>query len=242
LVTGASSGIGAATARLFAAGGCDVWITYVRNRAGAEETAARCSAGGATVRVSQVDLRSSDSVNGCLEMVAAEWGALNVLVNNGGVCPYTAYDEITIAEWDEVVETNLRGTFLMTHGALVLLRAASGDRAIVNVASVAGQIGGVTTSLHYAASKGGILALTRSYARLLAPEEIRVNAVAPGPIATEITAALSAGARETMRAQTPLRRIGTPEDVAHAILLLGSPESRFTTGATYDVNGGIRID
>lgn len=242
LLTGASSGIGAATARLLAAGGARLWLTYATDEAGAAATARDCEAAGAEVHVSSLDMRAPGAIRRLLDEVAGTWRGLQGLVNNGGVCPYTPHDGISISEWDAVLETNARGTFLMLRGALPLLRAATGDRAVVNVSSVAGQIGGVTTSVHYAASKAAILAITRSYARLLAPERIRVNAITPGPIATGITNQLDAEDREGLAEQAPLGRLGDPGEVAPAIALLVSPDSSFTTGATYDVNGGIRID
>jgi 3-oxoacyl-[acyl-carrier protein] reductase len=110
------------------------------------------------------------------------------------------------------------------------------------VSSIAGQIGGITTPVHYAASKAAILAITRSFARLLAPERIRVNAVSPGPIASGITDQLAPATRDGLAAGLPLGRFGTPEEVAGTIALLVSPGSGFTTGATYDVNGGLRME
>src|SRR5690606_8170913 len=109
-----------------------------------------------------------------------QWGELHVLVNNGGVCPYIDFEDITVDGWDAVMETNGRGTFLLSRGSLPLLRAAESnapdtDRVIINLSSIAGQVGAIKTGLHYAASKGAILAMTRSFARLLAPERIRVN-------------------------------------------------------------------
>lgn len=243
LVTGASSGIGAATAVALAAAGCDVWVTYAHDAQGAQRTADAVREHGAQARVSRLDLGDPASVDALLGDVEREWGALEVLVNNGGVCPYTPNDEITVEAWDAVLETNVRGTFLMSRGALPLLRAAApADRSVVNLSSVAGELGGVTTSVHYAASKGAILALTRSYARLLAAEGIRVNAVAPGPVHSNITNKLSEAAEAGLTSGTPLGRFGRPEEVASVIALLASPAAGFTTGATYDVNGGVRID
>jgi len=242
-VTGASSGIGAATAVALAADGCDVWLTYARDERGGQRTAAAVREHGAQAHVAQLDLGDPGAIERLLAAVAREWGALEVLVNNGGVCPYTAPDEITVEEWDTVLETNARGTFLALRGALPLLRAAApADRSVVNLSSVAGELGGVATSVHYAASKGAILALTRSYARLLAAEGIRVNAVAPGPVRSGITDQLSDEAEAGLTGATPLGRFGEPREVASVVALLASPAAGFTTGATYDVNGGVRID
>lgn len=241
VVTGAGDGIGAATARLLAARGVDVWLTYASNAAGAQRVAEDCRAHGVDARISALDLRDPASIARLFEQVTDAWGALHALVNNAGSCPYTAWDEIAPAEWDSVMETNARGTFLAIRAAVPLLRAADGDRAIVNVSSLAGQVGGITTSIHYAASKAAVLAITRTFAKLLAPD-VRVNAVAPGPIATAITSNLTPDARAGLEGAVPLSRLGAPADVAHAIALLASPESAFTTGATYDVNGGLRMD
>ncbi|GAA1845368.1 SDR family NAD(P)-dependent oxidoreductase [Actinomadura bangladeshensis] len=240
LVTGASGGIGAATARSLARHGMDVWLTYSGAEDGARRTAEECAAHGVRTAVSRLDVRSIDDVRRLTARIGDEWGALHVLVNNAGVCPYTAWPDIGPDEWDTVMEINARGAFFLTKEAIALLRAAGGDRAIVNVASLAGQVGGISTSVHYAASKAAVLAMTRSFARLLAAEGIRVNAVSPGPVSTPMTSALDPGVRDRLAASVPLGRLGRPEDVAHTICLLASPEAAFTTGATVDVNGGLR--
>jgi len=243
LVTGASSGIGAAVARRLARDGAELWLTYASDEAGAAQTAAACAAiMPPEPRVTRLDLREPASIDALLDEVGRTWGRLDALVNNGGVCPYTPVDEISVDEWDAVMATNARGTFLMCRGALPLLRAAEGDRAIVNVSSVAGQLGGLLTSVHYAASKAAILAITRSLARLLAPEGIRVNAVTPGAIASGITDQLDDERLAALTAGAPLGRVGRAEEVADTIALLAGPASSYTTGATYDVNGGTRID
>ena len=166
-----------------------------------------------------------------------------MLVNNGGVCPYQSVDEITFDDWDCVLETNARGNFFLTRALLPLLRAvAPDDRSVVNISSIAGQTGGIQTGAHYAASKAAILGITRTLARLLATEGIRVNAVCPGPVVSRITEQLTADRRVALAAGVPLGRFGTPEEVAHVVANLADPRSGFVTGSTYDVNGGVRID
>jgi NAD(P)-dependent dehydrogenase (short-subunit alcohol dehydrogenase family) len=243
VVTGGSSGIGAASAKALASEGCAVWVTWANDETGARQVAEEClAAGAAEVQVSQLDLRSPASVDALVAEVEARWGSLHVLVNNGGVCPYRAMEDIELDEWDAVLETNARGTFLLTRAALPLLRAgAPEDRSIVNLSSIAGEIGAAQTGMHYAASKGAILALTRSFARKLAPEGIRVNAVCPGPVTTKITDQLTAEGREALESGVPLGRFGTSDEVAWVVANLASERASFVTGATYDVNGGVRI-
>lgn len=243
LVTGASSGIGTAAALELAREGVALWITYAGREAEAVRVAEECRAAGSPdVHVSRLDLREPASIAALIAEITDAWGDLHVLVNNGGVCPYTPYPEIDIEEWDFVLETNARGTFLLTRAALPLLRAADGDRSVINIASIAGQVGALQTGIHYAASKGAILAITRSFARHLAAEGIRVNAVTPGPVASAITDQLQGEGRAKLESGIPLGAFGQPEDVAWVIASLASERARFITGATYDVNGGVRID
>lgn len=243
LLTGASSGIGTAAALDLAREGYALWITYAGRESEAARVAEECrAAGAAEVHVSRLDLRDPASVSALVEELGAAWGELHVLVNNGGVCPYTPFDDIDIDEWDLVLETNARGTFLLTRAALPLLRAADGDRSVVNISSIAGQVGALQTGMHYAASKGALLAITRSFARHLAAEGIRVNAVTPGPVASAITDQLQGAGREKLESSIPLGAFGQPADVAWIIASLASERARFITGATYDVNGGVRID
>lgn len=243
LVTGASSGIGEATALRLAGEGYSLWLTYGTREAETLAVAEECRRRGAPdVQVSQLDQRDSESISRLIDEISGEWGSLDVLVNNGGVLPYRTIDEITEEEWDFVLQTNARGTFFLTRACLALLREATGDRAIVNLSSLAGQVGGILAPFHYATSKAAILAISKSFARMLAPEGIRVNCVSPGFISTPMTMQLDDDMREELSAQVPLGSFGTPADVAWIISSLVSPNARFVTGATYDINGGVRMD
>ncbi len=244
IVTGASSGIGAATAEMLASEGYAVWLTWANDEAGATGVADRCVSHEVPVHISRLDLGQPESIQGLIEEVDKEWDSLQVLINNGGVCPYRSYDDIEIDEWDSVLETNARGTFLLTRAALPLLRASEEgvDRSVVNISSVAAQQGALRTGIHYAASKAAILAITKSFARLLAGEGIRVNAVCPGPVVSRITDHLVGEPRDALTAAIPLGRFGTAEETAWIVSSLASEKASFVTGSTYDVNGGVRID
>jgi 3-oxoacyl-[acyl-carrier protein] reductase len=243
LVTGASSGIGEATALQLAGEGYSLWLTYGSRQVETEAVAEECrKLGAGDVRVSQLDQRDSASIARLVEAISEGWGSLDVLVNNGGVLPYTTIDDITEEEWDFVLQTNARGTFFLTRACLPLLREASGDRSIVNLSSLAGQVGGILAPFHYATSKAAILAISKSFARMLAPEGIRVNCVSPGFITTPMTMQLEDDMRVGLSAQVPLGSFGGPADVAWIISSLVSPKARFVTGATYDINGGVRME
>jgi 3-oxoacyl-[acyl-carrier protein] reductase len=159
-------------------------------------------------------------------------------VNNAGICSLTPAEEIGETEWDRVLAVNLKGAFLCTQAAVPGLRTAGWGR-VINLASAAGQMGGVVAGVHYAASKGGLLAMTKSFARLLAPCGVTVNAIAPGAAETDLTARWPESVRQDLRAQVPLGRFIQAEEVAAAVAFLCSPEAAAITGATIDVNAGL---
>jgi len=205
-VTGASSGIGAAIAKQLASEGYALWLTYNSQDRAVLEVAEACrEIGAAEVHHSPQDLRDSSSIAGFAAAVKETWGACHVLINNGGICPYQAYEDITEDDWDLVLETNARGSFVLTRHIIPLLQASAGDKSIVNISSLAAQVGGITAPIHYAASKAALLAISKSFARQLAPDKIRVNSV------------------------------------AWIVSALASDRAGFVTGATYDINGGVRI-
>jgi 3-oxoacyl-[acyl-carrier protein] reductase len=232
LVTGGSRGIGAAIARELAAAGARVAVNYRSGKEAAEEIASEI--GGVAVAANVGD---PEEAKGLVERVESELGDVDVLVNNAGTTRDTLIARMSDEEWEEVIETNLRGTF-NTCRAVVrkMLRRRSG--AIVNLTSVVG-IHGNPGQANYAASKAGIIGLTKALARELGSRGVRVNAVAPGYIATELTNVLSEEIRGSILGNTPMGRLGDPEDVAAAVRFLCSDEAVFITGDVLLVDGGL---
>jgi 3-oxoacyl-[acyl-carrier protein] reductase len=241
LVTGGSRGIGAACCRLFARAGAAVLVHYQsrEDRATAllEELRGLCPKGDPPQHlVRRCDLRDPADVWAMFAFVAAEWGALDVLVNNAGIWVPSRLGDFDGTVLDETLAVNVTGQFLSAAAALPLLELAA-DGNIVNLTSTAGQRGEPGYS-SYAASKGAMIAATRSWAVELAPR-VRVNSVAPGWVDTDMTAAaLSGPGRDEALAGIPLGRIATPDDIAGPVVFLASPLARHVTGEVLSVNGG----
>ena len=235
LVTGGARGIGAAVGRALHGRGATVVLGDVEYDA-AVETAR----GLGTERTSAVelDVRSAAGFEAAVRATVARHGRLDILVNNAAVTVRRPFFEIDPAEWDEVLAVNLRGVFLGCQVVGRLMREQRAGR-IVNVSSLAGQAGGLVNGAHYAASKAGILALTKVVARELAPYRVTVNAVAPAAIEGPMMAALPHEQAAELARSIPLGRLGTPEEVAALVAYLASDEAGFVTGATFDINGGL---
>lgn len=241
LVTGGSRGIGRAVVLAFARAGADVAFCYRRDTAAAEAVSVAAQEFAGQVAGYQADVGDAAAVNALVAQIEAAHGVVDVLVNNAGAFPATKVIDMTPAEWDEVVRTNLYGVFYCCQAVLPGMIGAGGG-AIVNIASIAGQRGSARHA-HYAAAKGGVLAFTRSLAREVIEHNIRVNAVSPGRILTDLLLDAQTG-EEYARwmADTPARRLGTPEEVADAVLYLASPASSYVVGATLAVNGGLLME
>jgi 3-oxoacyl-[acyl-carrier protein] reductase len=241
LVTGGSRGIGRAVVLAFAAQGAQVAFCYRANRAAAETLCRETAAAGLAVTAHQADVSDPAAAAALVDAVAAQAGRLDVLVNNAGSFPTTPVTAMTPAEWDQVIRTNLSSVFYCCRAALPHM-ARQGSGSIVNLASIAGKRGSALHA-HYAAAKGGVLAFTRSLAREAIAQGIRVNAVCPGRIATDLLLE-EAGPQEAARwqADTPIRRLGTPEEVAAAVLFLASDAAAYIVGETLDVDGGLLMD
>ena len=169
--------------------------------------------------------------------VLARHRRIDILVNNAGICPTTPVEEIPEAEWDKVLEINLKAPFFLCQAVIPAMKEQRYGK-IINIASIAGEMGALVAGCHYSASKGGMLTLTKVLARLLGPWGINVNSVAPGTIDSVMTADWSPEQRKMLTDRIPLGRLGQPIDIAQAVAFLASDESSFITGATIDVNGG----
>jgi len=238
LVTGGGSGLGAIIAGALHAAGYRVAIGDI-DEAAAKAVAAKLDAGGASAIALRLDVRAKPDFEAALGAIVARWGGVQVLVNNAAVTAARPVMQITPEEFDAVVAVNLRGTFLgcQVFGAYF---AGAGHGRIVNLASLAGQNGGTATGAHYAASKGGILTLTKVFARDLGKAGVTVNAIAPGPLDLPIVHNTVPAERfAEFKANIPVGDIGDPGFVARLVLQLAAPDAGFVTGATWDVNGGL---
>lgn len=234
IVTGGGGGIGKATCLAFAREGADIVIPEV-NIANAEAAAAEIEALGRKCEVIETDVSNGDSVRAMVRQTLDAFGRVDILVNNAGIFSYTRIDACTEEEWDRMMAVNLKGPFLCSQAVMETMKAQRSGR-IINLGSLAGQVGGIVASAPYSASKAGVMCLTKSLARVLGEYGITVNSIAPGVAATEM-----AKNHPDMRAQIPLGRVADASEIASAILFLASEEGRYLTGATLDVNGGIRM-
>jgi len=236
IVTGGARGIGAAIARAFAAEGADVVIADVLGDEVAGPVLASIAAAGRRARLVPTDVSDEAQVRAMVDQAYREFGVVDVLVNNAGTVGQFAFPELPVAEWDRVMGVNLRGVFLCTRFVLprMLERGRGG---IINVASQLGQIGGVEMA-HYSASKAGVIGFTKALAREVSAKGIRVNAIAPGPILTDMMAEETEEWSARKLAELPLGRFGQVEEVAPTAVFLASDDSSYYVGQTLCPNGG----
>lgn len=236
VVTGAARGIGRTIAEELAKEGADLAVCDLKEEWLAD-TLAAVKALGRKAKGYGVDVSNSAAVNGMIDDVAKTFGRVDVMVNNAGITKDTFLVRMSDEDWDQVIAVNLRGTFLFSRAVTKpMMKQKSG--VIVNIASVIGLIGNAG-QCNYAASKAGVIALTKSTAKELASRNVRVNAVAPGFIETKMTEVLSEEIRNKMLEVIPMKRFGTPADVAKTVVFLASDASSYVTGQVITVSGGM---
>ena len=234
IVTGGGGGIGKATCIAFAREGADIVIPEV-NIKNAESASKEITAFGRRCIVVETDVADGESVLRMVDKTLEEFGKIDILVNNAGIFSYTRIDACSEEEWDRMLAVNLKGPFLCSQAVMETMKKQRFGR-IINLGSLAGQVGGIVASAPYSASKAGVMCLTKSFARVLGEYGITVNSIAPGIAATEM-----AKNHPDMTNDIPLGRVADPSEVANVILFLASEEGQYITGATLDVNGGIRM-
>ena len=236
LVTGASRGIGQAISLKLAAEGIFV-IATATSEAGAEATVAAIVAQGGSAQAVKLDVTNSSDVEALFKKIVSEQGRLDILVNNAGITKDGLMMRMKDSDWNSVLDTNLKGSFnCMREASKIMTKARYGR--VVNVSSVVGEMGNPGQA-NYCASKAGLFGLTKSAARELAKRNITVNAVAPGFIETDMTAALPEKGREALLQTIPMERLGSADDIANAVCFLVSPQAGYITGQVLSVNGGM---
>ena len=239
-MTGGSRGIGRAIACRLAADGCDVAVVYAGNEEAAAQTVAAIEEAGGCARAWKCDVASAEETAAVCKEIVEAMGPVSVLVNNAGIVRDKLLGRMGEEDFDRVVDVNLKGAFNMVKALYRNWLKSKGDARIVNISSVVGLMGNAG-QVNYAASKAGLIGLTKSVARELAPRGVTCNAVAPGFIVTEMTDALSDEVRKQYDASIPLGRMGSADDVAAVVSFLASPAAGYVTGEVVRVDGGLRM-
>lgn len=237
LVTGGSRGIGRACVLAFAKRGATVVLSYAGNEAAANETLKLAEAAGGKAKAVRFDVADTKACSDAVDALVKELGRLDVLVNNAGVAIDGLVMRLKDEDWDKQIDTNLKGAFALIRAASRPMMKQRGG-AIINLTSIVGEMGNAGQAA-YSASKGGLIALTKSIAKELASRNIRVNAVSPGFIDTDMTASLPEDTKKKMMEVIPLAKLGSPEDIANAVVFLASNEAAYITGEVLKVNGGM---
>ncbi len=239
LVSGASQGIGRACALALAAQGATVALA-ARNADKLEAVAAEIAAAGGTAKTYALDVSSEDSIKACAKAVLADFGAVHILVNNAGITKDGLVLRMKLSDFDDVLRTNLTGAFLLTQAVVSSMMKARWGR-VINVTSIVGEMGGAGQA-NYAASKAGLIGLTKSLAREFASRNITVNAVAPGFIQSAMTDILTEDQKAAILVHIPMGRQGSDTDAAAAVAFLASDGAGYITGHTLDINGGMHMN
>lgn len=240
LITGASRGIGKSTAEEFSRKGWNLLVNYNKSQNEAVElVTALNNMGKGSAELFQADVANREQVDSMIEYAIKKFGNIDVLVNNAGLSSQNLFTEISQAEWDEIMDVNLRGVFNCCQSVLpFMLQRKSGK--IINISSIWG-LTGAACEVHYSAAKAAVIGLSKALAKELGPSNIQVNCVCPGIIKTDMLKDLSTEDLSDLELASPLLRLGTPEDIAHCIYFLASPEASFFTGQVLSPNGGFVI-
>ncbi|MFD1862443.1 3-oxoacyl-[acyl-carrier-protein] reductase [Planococcus chinensis] len=237
IITGASRGIGAEIARKLAAAGAKVVVNYSGSQEKAEAVVEEIKAGGGEAIAVKANVSDAEAVKALVDEAMQAFGSVDILVNNAGITRDNLMMRMKDDEWDDVINTNLKGVFICTKAVTRQMMKQRAGR-IINIASIVGVMGNAGQA-NYVAAKAGVIGLTKTTARELASRNITANAVAPGFITTDMTDKLGEDIQKTMLSQIPLGRFGKPEEVAKAVLFLASDDSSYMTGQTLHLDGGM---
>jgi 3-oxoacyl-[acyl-carrier protein] reductase len=241
IVTGGAQGIGQQVAIKLARQGITVVIADIAEGPARQTVQMIKNTADSEVLAVQTDVKNKADVTRLIERVAEKFGRIDILFNSAGVCSETALEDISQDEWDTVLNINLRGTFFTSQAVMPVMKQQQGGR-ILNMASLAGKVGGIAVGAHYSASKAGIICLTKSFAKALAPHGISVNALAPGPVETAMIKDWPSEVKQTMAQQCPMGRLAEVPDVVTAAMFLLSEGAGYITGQTLNINGGLFME
>ena len=237
IVTGGSRGIGRAIAAELAKAGAKVVINYAGNEEAAKETEELCRSFGAEVLLVKGNVADAEDCKNVVNETVDHFGRVDILVNNAGIIKDNLLMRMDDEDFDKVIDINLKGTYLMMKAVSRIMMKQRYGR-IVNMASVSGIMGNIG-QINYSASKGGVISMTKTFAREIATKGVTVNAVAPGFIATDMTASMGEGVLDEMKKAIPVKRVGKPEDIANAVKFFASESSEYITGQVLCVDGGM---
>lgn len=239
IITGGARGLGRCTAETFAREGAVVVVADKLDQQGKDSVKSIVKSGGKAIFVN-VDVAKSAEVQNMIQRTLAAFGGLDILVNNAGILRDAQLTKMEIEHWDQVIDVNLKGVFLCGQATARVMEEQNTGGVILNAASIVGLYGNFGQS-NYVASKAGVIGITKTWARELGRKNIRVNAVAPGFIATEMIDSIPEKIINMVKSKTPLGRMGEPQDIANAYLFLASDEAKFITGAVLSVDGGLVV-